>query len=143
SCVSPMRCAKATAPRSSVSHPADRTAGVPTLPAMENTLRTTDGLKLFVQPWPAPGPARGTVLIVHGLGEHIGRYAHVARHLNDWGWNVVGYDHRGHGRSGGAKAVLNDGDDLVRDLALVVDAMRAAHPGMLVLLGHSLGGLIA
>ena len=110
---------------------------------MNTTLTTADGLPLHVQHWPAPTPARGTVLIVHGLGEHIGRYAHVATHLNGLGWNVVGYDHRGHGLSGGAKGRLNDSDDFVRDLALVIDAARARHPGMLVLLGHSLGGLIA
>jgi alpha-beta hydrolase superfamily lysophospholipase len=109
---------------------------------MNTPLTTADGLKLHVQQWPAPA-ARGTVLIVHGLGEHIGRYAHVAAHLNGLGWDVTGYDHRGHGRSDGAKGRLNDGDDLVRDLALVVDAVRARQRGPLVLLGHSLGGLIA
>jgi len=116
---------------------------LPTLRAMNTPLTTADGLPLFVQHWPAPTAARGTVLIVHGLGEHAMRYAHVARHLNGLGWNVVGYDHRGHGKSGGAKGVLNDGDDFVRDLALVIDTVRTEHPGMFVLLGHSLGGLIA
>jgi len=110
---------------------------------MNTQLITADGLPLHVQHWPAPAPARGTVLIVHGLGEHIMRYAHVARHLNGLGWNVVGCDHRGHGRSGGAKGVLNLADDYVRDLALAIDAVRTQYPGMLVLLGHSLGGLIA
>jgi alpha-beta hydrolase superfamily lysophospholipase len=83
------------------------------------------------------------VLIVHGLGEHVGRYAHVAAHLDARGWNVVGYDHRGHGRSGGAKGRLAQDDDLLRDLALVIDSVRATQPGTLVVLGHSLGGLIA
>jgi alpha-beta hydrolase superfamily lysophospholipase len=110
---------------------------------MNTSLTTSDGLSLHIQHWPAAPPARGTVLIVHGLGEHTMRYQHVARHLTDRGWNVVGYDHRGHGRSGGAKGVLNQGDDLLRDLALVIDAVRAGHAGPLVLLGHSLGGLIA
>jgi alpha-beta hydrolase superfamily lysophospholipase len=110
---------------------------------MDKTLTTADGLALHVQAWPAPAAAHGTVLIVHGLGEHIGRYAHVAARLNAKGWNVVGYDHRGHGRSGGAKGCLNADDDLLRDLALVVDAARAQFPGTLVLLGHSMGGLVA
>lgn len=109
---------------------------------MNTSLTTADGLSLHVQHWPA-SPARGTVLIVHGLGEHTMRYQHVARHLNERGWSVVGYDHRGHGRSGGAKGVLNQADDLVRDLAAVIDDVRARHTGPLVLLGHSLGGLIA
>jgi alpha-beta hydrolase superfamily lysophospholipase len=88
--------------------------------------------------------ARGTVLIVHGLGEHAGRYAHVAACLDLEGWTVVGYDHRGHGDSEGPRGGLNRCDDLLADLALVIDAVRAeAAPAPLLLLGHSLGGLIA
>jgi alpha-beta hydrolase superfamily lysophospholipase len=107
-----------------------------------SSLTTADGLSLHLQSWPA-ADAPGTVLIVHGLGEHIGRYAHVAAHLNGWGWNVVGYDHRGHGRSQGDKGRLNDSDDLLVDLAMVIDLVRQQHAGPLVLLGHSMGGLIA
>lgn len=110
---------------------------------MHSTLTTADGLPLHVHAWPTVAPGLGTVLIVHGLGEHIGRYARVARHLDARGWNVVGYDHRGHGRSGGAKGRLSKQDDLLLDLARVIDAVRQEQPGTLVLLGHSLGGLIA
>ncbi len=110
---------------------------------MNTPLHTADGLPLFVQHWPAAGSPKGTVLIVHGLGEHTLRYAHVAKYFNDAGWNAVGYDHRGHGQSGGAKGVLNTGDDFVVDLATVLDAVRTQYPGPLVLLGHSLGGVIA
>ena len=113
----------------------------PTLPPMPN-LTTADGLKLHVREWPCDD-ARGTVLIVHGLGEHIGRYAQVAAHLLRCGRNVVGYDQRGHGQSEGARGRLNRRDDLLRDLATVIDAVRARHPGPLVLLGHSMGGLVA
>lgn len=105
-------------------------------------LTTLDGQRLHVQHWPAPNP-RGTVLTVHGLGEHIGRYAHVAAHLNAAGWHVVGYDHRGHGRSDGPRGKITSHDDLLRDLAQMIDSVRAQHPGPLVLLGHSMGGLIA
>lgn len=115
---------------------------MPTLRAMNPTLTTTDGLTLHVREWPRPD-ARGTVLIVHGLGEHIGRYAHIAAQLNAWGWSVVGYDQRGHGASEGARGALAQRDDLLRDLALVIDAVRAQNPGPLVLFGHSLGGLVA
>jgi alpha-beta hydrolase superfamily lysophospholipase len=107
-----------------------------------SSLTTADGLVLHRQEWPLAN-ARGTVLIVHGLGEHIGRYAHVVAHLTGWGWNVVGYDHRGHGRSEGAKGCLNASGDLLSDLALVIDSVRRQHRGPLVLLGHSMGGLVA
>jgi alpha-beta hydrolase superfamily lysophospholipase len=108
-------------------------------------LTTTDGQRLHVQHWPAPDTtaARGTVLIVHGLGEHIGRYAHVAAHLNAAGWHVTGYDHRGHGRSDGPKGKITSDDDLLRDLGQMIDHVRQHTPGPLVLLGHSMGGLIA
>jgi alpha-beta hydrolase superfamily lysophospholipase len=104
-------------------------------------LTTGDGLQLHLRHWPAPAGARGTVQIVHGLGEHIGRYAAVAAALNAAGWNVVGHDQRGHGRSEGARGALPRADALLADLALVMDALRA--PGRWVLLGHSLGGLVA
>ncbi len=106
-------------------------------------LTTADGLSLDLRSWPAAEPAKGTVLIVHGLGEHIGRYAHVAAMLNGWGWHAAGYDQRGHGRSQGARGGLPRDDDLLQDLARVIERARAARPGPLVLLGHSLGGLVA
>jgi alpha-beta hydrolase superfamily lysophospholipase len=109
---------------------------------MGRTIRTHDGLELIREDWPS-GDARGTIVIVHGLGEHIGRYAHVAASLNQRGWRVVGYDQRGHGASPGPRGGLGHGDDLLRDLAQVVDTLRAESGGPLVLLGHSLGGLVA
>lgn len=105
------------------------------------TLKTIDGIVLHLQRWPAPGPARGTVQIVHGLGEHIGRYEWLARQLNDAGWHAVGHDHRGHGRSEGRRGVIADSHALLADLALAIDALRGEGPH--VLLGHSLGGLVA
>jgi alpha-beta hydrolase superfamily lysophospholipase len=106
-------------------------------------IETRDGLTLRGREWPLE-PARGTIVLVHGLGEHVDRYAHVAAFFNARGWRVVGYDHRGHGRSDGARGRLAAGDDLLVDLAAVIDAVRAEHPGgPLVLLGHSLGGLVA
>ena len=110
---------------------------------MDSTLTTPDGLALHLREWLLAG-ARGTVLIVHGLGEHIGRYAHVAAQLNAWGWRVAGHDQRGHGASAGPRGGLAHADDLLRDLAQVIDAQRAAHPGdPLLLLGHSMGGAVA
>ena len=110
---------------------------------MGRTIRTRDGLALVRRDWPS-ADARGTIVIVHGLGEHIGRYAHVAARLNARGWSVVGYDQRGHGASPGARGRLAADDDLLADLAR--GHRRACAPrraGPLVLLGHSLGGLVA
>ena len=109
---------------------------------MDATLTTADGLKLQLREWPC-AQARGLVLIVHGLGEHIGRYEPVAAQLLTGGRSVVGYDQRGHGASEGARGALNHADDLLADLAQVIDAVRRQHPGPLTLLGHSMGGLVA
>ena len=113
--------------------------------AAMSTLSTADGTALHLQSWaPAPGAARGSVLIVHGLGEHIGRYAHVAQRLNGAGWAVAGYDQRGHGQSGGARGAIAQPDSLLADLGLVLThTRRNASPGPLLLLGHSMGGAIA
>lgn len=91
--------------------------------------------------WASEGP-RGTVLIVHGLGEHGDRYGHVAQWLSARGFRVVSYDQRGHGQSQGPRGICPTPDALYEDLALVVDAVRPAS-GKLILLGHSMGGAIA
>ena len=107
----------------------------------------SDGENLAVYDWPlADGrPQRGTVLLVHGLGEHAGRYHAVAHHLNAWGFAVRAYDQYGHGQSDGPRGGLNHDMRLLDDLADMVDATRARTPeGLpLVLLGHSMGGLVA
>jgi len=107
-------------------------------------LLTADGLGLHLHPGPPPaGPVRGTVLVVHGLGEHGGRYAHVAAHLAAQGWAVLAYDQRGHGRSPGPRGGLARDDSLLGDLGQLVRWARTHLPGPLVLLGHSMGGLLA
>lgn len=111
-----------------------------------STVATRDGMALVTRHWPLAGarPAPGVAVLVHGLGEHIGRYEHVAQHLNQQGWAVVGYDHRGHGHSPGKRGALRDHHDLLHDLAAVIDATRQAYPTQaLVIVGHSLGGAIA
>ncbi|MCB0864651.1 MAG: lysophospholipase [Solirubrobacterales bacterium] len=101
------------------------------------------GGKLEVTTWPNPD-ATFLVLLVHGYGEHIGRYQHVAERLVAEGAVVVGPDHRGHGRSAGERALIERGEDLTDDLRLVAERAQAEHPGLpVVLIGHSMGGLIA
>ncbi|MGA2548616.1 MAG: lysophospholipase [Burkholderiaceae bacterium] len=106
------------------------------------TLLTRDGTRLFYREWLAE-PARAALHIVHGLGEHSGRYAHVARRLNKHGVSVRAHDHRGHGRSHGARGALNSGSDLTADLKLVFDDFARQQRTTPFLLGHSLGGLVA
>jgi len=108
-----------------------------------HALHTRDDLPLHVRQWTLTQGARGLVLIVHGLGEHIGRYAWLATQLNLAGWDVAGYDHRGHGASGGRRGAIAAPDSLLDDLSVVIDALRGEAQRPLVLLGHSLGGLIA
>jgi len=114
--------------------------------ALPAQFTTRDGVSLHSRHWPLPSGSalHGVALIIHGLGEHAARYDHVAAALNAQGWAAVGYDHRGHGRSGGARGKLARDDDFLHDLAIVVDATRQAYPGQrLLLVGHSMGGIIA
>lgn len=119
-------------------------------PVEASTLSTyvaLDGENIAIQDWPIDRDhhLRGVVLLVHGLGEHAGRYERLARRLNDWGFAVRGYDQYGHGESGGVRGGLPSDDRLLDDLADVMDSTRArmdrATP--LILFGHSLGGLVA
>jgi alpha-beta hydrolase superfamily lysophospholipase len=116
----------------------------------ESTLSTftaSDGEMLAVQDWPLPDDVeqRGTIVLVHGLGEHAGRYDHVARRLNGWGFAVRGYDHYGHGDSGGVRGALPVESRLVDDLGDVIESTRQRMPATapLIVLGHSMGGLVA
>jgi alpha-beta hydrolase superfamily lysophospholipase len=85
------------------------------------------------------------VLIVHGLGEHAGRYDPLARRLNQWGFAVRSYDQYGHGESDGVRGGLPTTNRLLDDLTdLVESSYRRAGPGVpLLLFGHSMGGLVA
>ena len=95
------------------------------------------------QPGDVGAPSRGVVLLVHGLGEHAGRYDQVANKLRQWGFDVCAYDQRGHGESTGLPGTLPNSSALLDDLAEVVDNTRQQYPKLpLILLGHSLGGLV-
>jgi alpha-beta hydrolase superfamily lysophospholipase len=100
---------------------------------------TTIG-RVQVRHWPAEDPAR-LVVLVHGYGEHIGRYEHVAEMLRSRGSSVVGPDHVGHGRSEGDRVHVEDFESIVDDVRAVVNEEPGALP--VVMVGHSMGGLIA
>jgi alpha-beta hydrolase superfamily lysophospholipase len=99
--------------------------------------------QVFVQERPNER-ATWLALLAHGYGEHIGRYEHVAAALQAAKAAVVGPDHEGHGRSAGQRAVITDFEDVVDDLHDVAQRTAARYAGLpQVLIGHSMGGLIA
>ncbi|CUW32612.1 MULTISPECIES: alpha/beta hydrolase [Streptomyces] len=107
----------------------------------EHTLDGTRGA-LAVREWPHPAP-RFLALVVHGYGEHAGRYEELAGVLTGHGAAVYAPDHAGHGRSAGERVLIEDFEDVVTDVHTVAELARTARPGLpLVLVGHSMGGLI-
>ncbi|MFD7921115.1 alpha/beta fold hydrolase [Streptomyces sp. NPDC059740] len=122
---------------------------------MRETLRpefhqAPDGARIATYTWaPAAGGVRAVVQIAHGAAEHARRYDRFARHLAEHGYLVVASDHRGHGAtadSTGGRGVVGEEAwrAVVADLKDIGDAVRAAHPGVpLVLLGHSMGSMLA
>lgn len=105
-------------------------------------LTMADGQRLFLRDWLLP-QARSAVLIVHGLGEHSGRYQRLAQWFNQRGYAVRSYDQRGHGMTPGPRGALRHGDDLLEDLATVYNDYAGSSPQPPLLLGHSMGGLVA
>jgi alpha-beta hydrolase superfamily lysophospholipase len=112
----------------------------------QKTEWTFDGAQgqIHAQSWSGEDAPTHVVLLVHGYGEHIGRYDHVADALIAGGAVVYGMDHMGHGKSDGDRAIVTDFDEVVADVDAVVDAAGNQNPDLpVVMIGHSMGGLIA
>ncbi len=106
----------------------------------------SDGNRLYEQCWMPEdiSTAKAVLIIVHGLAEHSGRYAHVAKFMVDHGIAVGTIDHRSHGKSDGKNSEFNSIDELVEDLDIFVRSIKERLPDVPVFMyGHSLGGLIA
>src|SRR5215207_2250674 len=101
-------------------------------------------MTIHKQFWNIDNP-KAAVVLVHGLGEHIGRYEHVAARLNAAGYTAAGQDHRGHGKSSGEpRTLIQNAADYVDDLKQLWDQVRGQYPDKsMFMLGHSMGGLIA
>ncbi|MDQ1181059.1 alpha/beta hydrolase [Rhodococcus sp. SORGH_AS_0301] len=105
-------------------------------------LRGTYGTVAY-RSWPSTTPGF-VALLAHGYGEHSGRYGHLASTLTSAGAAVYAPDHHGHGQSDGTPAEITDVDGIVADLHSIADIARGEHPDLpVMLLGHSMGGLIA
>lgn len=109
------------------------------------SFKAADSTNIHTESWLPEGEARAVVLISHGVGEHIGRYAHVAARLVAEGYAVYGLDHRGHGKTEGEpRAYFDNFDQPVDALKQYLDQVKAAQPAKKIFLyGHSLGSLIA
>jgi alpha-beta hydrolase superfamily lysophospholipase len=114
---------------------------VPPIERGEGWTRSADGTALFWRSWRAPSP-RAAVAIVHGLGEHSGRYEHVAAFLAGRGYDCWAGDCRGHGTSPGPRVHVADFTRYVEDAGAFLQ-LAAAGGGPAFLLGHSQGGLVA
>lgn len=108
-----------------------------------SVFRGCDGLELFRQSWHST-PCRAGVILVHGFGEHSGRYQNLLDVLVPNGFTVFGFDHRGHGRSPGRRGHVNGWHEYREDLSRFVDLIQQEAEGIpLFMYGHSMGGLMA
>jgi len=106
----------------------------------EETL-TSDDREIFLRSWEVEDP-KANIFIAHGLGEHGGRYAHLAEHFNQLGYNVYAHDHQGHGKSSGKQGHIDSFEQYSLDFKSVIEKYGNDElPNYL--LGHSLGGVIA
>jgi len=103
-------------------------------------------LTIAYQEWaPATGSVRGVIMVVHGIGEHSGRYEKLAHDFVKVGFAVGALDHRGHGKSEGKRVQVEKFDDLTDDLSTYEELLRTRYPAPLplFLVAHSMGGLIS
>ncbi len=109
----------------------------------ETSWKARDGLDIFAQGWePTVLVPKAVVCLVHGLGEHSSRYAHVAEAFGKEGFILFGADLRGHGRSGGPRGHISSIEDFMQDIDVLFEQARQRYPGLpLFLYGHSLGGI--
>jgi len=110
----------------------------------ETKWKSNDGLDIFAQGWqPDVNPPKTVVCLVHGIGEHTGRYLNVAEALTKEGYVLFGADLRGHGRSGGPRGHFPSIEAVLQDIDLLLEQAGKRYPGVpLFLYGHSLGGIL-
>ena len=109
-------------------------------------LKMRDGTNINCVDYFPASPAHSSIVFMHGLGEHCGRYTHLADYFCTRGFAVRTYDLRGHGKSSGRRGDIPHQDSLLDDAQQVMHDWQASCPTSVtrqLLLGHSMGGLFA
>lgn len=100
----------------------------------------TSGIKIYGKSWPIENP-KAVLCLIHGLGEHVNRYDHMAKYYNQQGFAVVGYDRSGHGQSEGKKGHTEKFDFFLDEIDELYEQTKKQYPNQtLVAYGHSMGG---
>ncbi len=108
------------------------------------SLTTTDGLQLPGASFSSQGEIKGVIVLIHGMGEHFGRYQHVIDFFISIQYAVIGMDYRGHGNSPGKRGHISSYKQLMDDTELLLKKAGELFNGLpLIMYGHSLGGNIA
>jgi len=109
----------------------------------EGSFEGARGTQIYYQTWTPPKKPKAILVITHGIGEHSGRYTHVADYFIKRSFTVWACDLRGHGKSGGKRGHIDSFDDYLADVGQMIRIAKDHYPGIKTfLMGHSLGGLI-
>lgn len=107
----------------------------------EFSWQSNSSLNIYAQEWEPEIESRGSIALVHGLGEHINRYDHVANFFNRSGFGFVAFDLPGHGKSDGVRGHFKSYDDVMNNIDRLIEETKKRYPGKpCFLYGHSLGG---
>jgi len=110
----------------------------------EGQIATSDGIRLFFQSWQPEESSVAALALLHGYGDHSGRYSNLGTRLAASGYSIFAVDLRGNGRSPGKRGYIDRFTDYLQDASALLEMVRRDVPGVpLFLLGHSMGGLIA
>lgn len=111
--------------------------------SISGSIKSFDSTNLYYMK-DIPKTPKAIVVIVHGFGEHLGKYEYVKEKLNEYGYGVYRFDNRGHGRSGGERGYINSFKDFAKDADVFIEFTKSENPNIpIFMLGHSMGGFIA